>query len=383
MSGGQDIHPLFFPPSIIAVTPNAGSSSGGTPVLITGLNFRPGAVVRFGSKVPLPGAVVNGPTSISVTTVAHAPGTVPVVVTNPDGQSASLLNAYTFQAPIVAVGNNVAASSADNGLTWTSQTIPAGNWKAVAWAGPFGYVAIGDANVSAFSRNGLTWTLGGALPNNSSWLGIAANNSVVVASGNDTAAEFVRSLDGGVTWQDTHAGTKTNVAVGGIFGAGAGLFSFIAQSGNADSPDGATWTERNSGANNSNAPGINTMTYNGSVFTALSLQRIWTSPDAVVWTNQGNVLPLSGNNPVMAWSGNVYAALSNRDAAYSSDAVAWTSTPFNVGVASSITWTGSVFVVIFGGSSSVGTSPDGITWTNHPLALPAGTWNAVASPRFP
>jgi len=62
----------------------------------TVLDFGPNVV--FGAEKGIGGAVVS-PLTISTTTPPHDPGFVDVTVTNPDGQSSTLENAYEFIAP--------------------------------------------------------------------------------------------------------------------------------------------------------------------------------------------------------------------------------------------------------------------------------------------
>ena len=85
-------------PVVTGVTANSGSIAGGTAVTISGTGFASGAIVAFGGTVAA-GVTVTGSTSITATTPAHPAGAVPVVVTNPDAQSGSLANAFTYLAP--------------------------------------------------------------------------------------------------------------------------------------------------------------------------------------------------------------------------------------------------------------------------------------------
>lgn len=62
---------------------------------ITGTNFNAGATVRFDSTLATNVNVVSS-TSITATTPAHAGGLVNIVVTNSNGQSATLPNGFTF-----------------------------------------------------------------------------------------------------------------------------------------------------------------------------------------------------------------------------------------------------------------------------------------------
>jgi IPT/TIG domain len=94
--------------------PASGPTTGGTPVTITGTDFLPGAEVFFGG---LPAA--GGVPSVNVTVLLateiqaesplfalpqHSPGSVAVVVRNPDGQSGSLNPGFVYfllPAPLV------------------------------------------------------------------------------------------------------------------------------------------------------------------------------------------------------------------------------------------------------------------------------------------
>ncbi len=94
-SGGT---PQPQPPTLTSVFPSPGSTAGGTSVTITGTNFASGATVRFDTTAATNVTVVSS-TSIIATTPPHAAGLVNVVVTNPNGQSATLTNGFTYTAP--------------------------------------------------------------------------------------------------------------------------------------------------------------------------------------------------------------------------------------------------------------------------------------------
>ena len=83
-------------PNVTSVSPNSGSSNGGTNVSISGSNFSAGSTVQFGGVNATNVNVVNG-NLITATTPAHASGTVNVVVTSVDLQSGTLTNGYTYQ----------------------------------------------------------------------------------------------------------------------------------------------------------------------------------------------------------------------------------------------------------------------------------------------
>lgn len=81
-------------PRISSVSPNSGSTAGGTSVVIAGLRFQAGATVTFGGKSAM--VVSVAPSSITAVTPAHAAGIVNVVVTNPDGLKGRLASGYTY-----------------------------------------------------------------------------------------------------------------------------------------------------------------------------------------------------------------------------------------------------------------------------------------------
>jgi hypothetical protein len=83
------------PPSLTSISPASGPLSGGTAVVVTGANFLSGASLNFGSAAATNVAVVNAGT-ITATTPASAAGAVNVMVTNPDGQSSTLTNGYSY-----------------------------------------------------------------------------------------------------------------------------------------------------------------------------------------------------------------------------------------------------------------------------------------------
>jgi hypothetical protein len=84
--------------SVNSVAPSSGSTGGGTTVTIKGTNFASGAIVRFGSAAATAATVVNS-TSITARTPAHVAGVVAVVVTNPNKQSGTRANAFSYAAP--------------------------------------------------------------------------------------------------------------------------------------------------------------------------------------------------------------------------------------------------------------------------------------------
>jgi acid phosphatase len=86
------------PPVVNSITPNSGTTAGGTSVSISGSQFSAGATVRIGG-LPATNVVVTNSTTITAKTPAHSAGLANVVVTNSDGQSGTLTNGFTFVTP--------------------------------------------------------------------------------------------------------------------------------------------------------------------------------------------------------------------------------------------------------------------------------------------
>lgn len=104
-------------PTIAAVEPSSGPTAGGTSVTITGAGFAPGATVAFGDD-PATAVTVEDDTRITATTPGGAAGTVDVVVTNPDAQSATSSDGFSYVAvtdlPGVSI-SDVAVTEGDRG----------------------------------------------------------------------------------------------------------------------------------------------------------------------------------------------------------------------------------------------------------------------------
>ena len=87
-------------PTVSSVAPATGLIAGGTSITITGTNFAAGASlgVTVGGVAATSVRVVSA-TKITAKTPAHAAGVANIVVTNGDGQTATLSRAFTFTAP--------------------------------------------------------------------------------------------------------------------------------------------------------------------------------------------------------------------------------------------------------------------------------------------
>ena len=202
-------------PTVISVTPNNGSTAGGTAVTITGTNYAAGATVTFGSTAATNVTVVNS-TTITATTPAGSAGATTVTVTNTTGRSGSLSSAFTYVAPptvssispisgvpaggtpITITGTNFAAgatvtfggTAATNVTVVNSTTI-----TATTPAGSAGAVTVTVTNSNGLSgslASGFTYvvppTVSSVSPNNGS---TAGGTSVTITGTNFAAGATV------------------------------------------------------------------------------------------------------------------------------------------------------------------------------------------------
>ena len=122
---GSDARPIAGPPApqaaptITSISPEEGLSGLSTRVAIRGTGFQGGVVVTLGGPAAV--MAVSGGTVISALTPNHQPDVVDVTVTNPDGQSATLKNAYSYRTVT---------------LTTSAATVTPGQEVNVSWVAP-------------------------------------------------------------------------------------------------------------------------------------------------------------------------------------------------------------------------------------------------------
>jgi len=165
-------------PRVAGISVPQGPAPGGTPVLITGRGFAQGMTVEFGG-VPATDVVIYGPTTLSATTPAHAPGSVDVTVRGSTGAGTLAAGfAYTAFVPTPCVVN--ASTLCLNGGRFKVQVawhVPTngtgGDASAVPLTTDTGYFWFFSANnielvvkvVDGRPANGKFWVFYGALSN--------------------------------------------------------------------------------------------------------------------------------------------------------------------------------------------------------------------------
>lgn len=121
--------PVAPPLAVVSILPNMGSTVRPTAVTIRGTGF------LFGATVTLDAAATNisvlNDRTIEAVAPAHAASSVNVVVTNPGGQSAQLVGAFTYavEQPYTLVPSRSAVvAGGDLSVIWTAPRGGAGDW---------------------------------------------------------------------------------------------------------------------------------------------------------------------------------------------------------------------------------------------------------------
>ena len=114
---GGGIPPPVVAIAITSVSPSTGITAAAEGVEIRGRGFKTGVVVTFGTA---PAAITSvNPDIIRVVTRALSAGPVDVVVTNPDGTSATLSGGYSTQPVVLTVQPGQVARGAPLSVTWS------------------------------------------------------------------------------------------------------------------------------------------------------------------------------------------------------------------------------------------------------------------------
>ncbi len=82
-------------PTLTSISPSEGFVIGETYIMLIGANFQPNATVSIGGN-PATDVIFVNSTTITAKTPKGTTGAVSVVVNNPDGQSVTLLNGFTY-----------------------------------------------------------------------------------------------------------------------------------------------------------------------------------------------------------------------------------------------------------------------------------------------
>lgn len=124
-------------PAITSVSPPDGFA--GQPIIVNGTGFVGGATLTLGGATA--DNVSAGPTTVSGTIPPHPGGPVDVVVTNPDGHSATRPGGFTYMTVTLTVSPNAVGPGEQISVSWAAP----GRLRTSDWIGLF---AVGVPNTS-------------------------------------------------------------------------------------------------------------------------------------------------------------------------------------------------------------------------------------------
>jgi len=194
-TGMLNVATLGLIPTVTGVSPNSGSTLGGTPVVITGTNFSGTPAVTFGG-IAATSVVVSSATQITAVTPAHAAGLVDVIVGAATGTG--LFTFTTGTAPTVttqavtAIGTTTATG---NGNV-TALGVPNPTQHGVVWstvANPT--IADSETTDGAVAATGaFTSSITGLTPNTLYHVRAYATNTVATSYGADVTFTTLAGL---------------------------------------------------------------------------------------------------------------------------------------------------------------------------------------------
>jgi IPT/TIG domain/Bacterial Ig domain len=216
-------------PTVSSVSPNTGSTAGGTAVTITGTNFVAGATVTFGGTPATNVTVVLG-TQITATTPAGSAGPVAAIVTNPGGQNGGLSNGFTYVAspPISSVSPNNGPTTGGTPVTITGANFVAGATVTFGTAAATNVVVVSPTQITATTPAGTAGAVTVKVTNPSGLSGGLANgfmygpptvssvspNNGPTAGGTAVTITGTRFLAGATVTFGTNAATNVVVVSG-------------------------------------------------------------------------------------------------------------------------------------------------------------------------
>jgi hypothetical protein len=259
------------------------------------------------------------------------------------GSTASVILAGATRAEVLTGGTwNYVVSAAS-----------APNPRTIAYNGTNQYIAVGSTGRILSSTDGANWT---AQP---SGTGSTAFDKVQYLNGNYLAmGGGLLTSSNGTTWTTRSVGGATQNAAA----FGASVYVVVGTGGSVySSPDLATWTSRSAGGNI-----LNDVIFANSIFVAVGASgAVYSSPDGITWTLQSAG---SSNFNRVIYANSLFVLVGSNSTIYtSSNGTTWTlatSGALSATALNDVAWNGSVFCAV-GDNGTIGTSPDGTTWTTR------------------
>ena len=145
-------------PTVTSVSPNSGSTLGGTSVTITGTTFTGATSVTFGGAAATGVAVVNA-TTITATTPAGAAGAASVIVTTPSGSNAAnTLYTYIPGPTVTSVSPNSGPTAGGTSVTITGTTFTGATSVTFGGAAATGVSVVNATTITATTPAGAAGT---------------------------------------------------------------------------------------------------------------------------------------------------------------------------------------------------------------------------------
>ena len=184
-------------PTVSSVSPNSGSTAGGTAVTITGTNFAAGATVTFGRTAATNVVVVSG-TTITATTPAGSAGPVTVTVTV-SGQSGSLANGFSYVLPptVSSVSPNSGSTAGGTAVTITGTNFAAGATVTFGGTAATNVAVVNSTTITATTPAGSAGAVTVAVTNPGTQSGSLANGFTYAVVQTPTAPTGLAAVGGG------------------------------------------------------------------------------------------------------------------------------------------------------------------------------------------
>ena len=148
----------YLPPTVTAISPNSGSTAGGTPVTITGTNFINTTNVTIGG-VAATSIVEVSETSITAITPAGSAGTASVVVTARGGlNTANTLYTYVVTPVVTGVSPATGTTAGGTSVTITGTGFTSATGVTIGGAAGTSFVVVNDTTITATTPAGTVGT---------------------------------------------------------------------------------------------------------------------------------------------------------------------------------------------------------------------------------
>ena len=225
------------------------------------------------------------------------------------------------------------------------------NPRTIAYNGTNQYIAVGSSGRILSSTDGANWTAQLSGTNSTSFDKVQYLNGNYLAMGGG-----LLTSSNGTTWTTRSVGGATQNAAA----FGASVYVVVGTGGSVySSPDLATWTSRSAGGNI-----LNDVIFANSIFVAVGASgAVYSSPDGITWTLQSAG---SSNFNRVIYANSLFVLVGSNSTIYtSSNGTTWTlatSGALSASALNDVAWNGSVFCAV-GDNGTIGTSPDGTTWT--------------------